>query len=53
MNEIEYIIEGGVSSLDEACIGLHLQHGEDEKGQCHILTIGLLLFWVTVTRYRI
>ncbi len=45
-------IEFGVCSLDELSLGFHLQYGEDEDGSFHMLTIGFLLFWITIQRYK-
>ena len=44
-------IEGNFCGIDELTIGLMMAYREDENGQFHIMTIGLLIFEVNFIKY--
>ena len=44
-------IEGNFCDIDELTIGLMMAYGEDENGQFHMTTIGLLIFEINFIRY--
>lgn len=44
-------IEGNFLNPDEIEIGLFMAYGEDETGKYHMITIGFLIFSVSLIRY--
>jgi len=46
------IIEISVCAPDELSLGFFLAHGNDDIGDFHMLTIGLLIFEINFINYR-
>lgn len=44
-------IEGSFCGIDELSLGFHLCYGEDEIGSFHMVSIGLLIFEISIIRY--
>lgn len=44
-------VEGNFCDIDELTIGFMMAYGEDDNGQFHMITIGLLIFEINFIRY--
>lgn len=44
-------VEGYLCNIDELDIGFHMNYGQDENGEFHSVTIGLLIFAISFYRY--
>lgn len=44
-------VEGNFCGIDELSLGFHMSYGEDEIGSFHMVSIGLLIFEVSIIRY--
>jgi len=44
-------IEGNFCAIDELTLGLMMSYGEDENGEFHMTTIGLLIFEINIIKY--
>lgn len=44
-------IEGHFCAIDELSLGFNMNYGEDENGAFHMISIGFILFELSIIRY--